>query len=70
VDAATRFALDTFDEFRQLAEGHNQLEIAIIEWIDWYNHRRLHCEIGDLPPTELESNWYRRQDLAPAAGNP
>ena len=47
-----------------------QLEIAIIEWIDWYNHRRLHSEIGDLPPTELESNWYRQQDLALVAGNP
>ena len=47
-----------------------QLEIAIIEWIDWYNHRRLHSEIGDIPPAEHETIWYRQQHLALAAGNP
>ena len=50
--------------------SRRQLEIAIIEWIDWYNHRRLHSEIGDTPPAEHEQNWYRQQDLAHAAGNP
>lgn len=34
-------------------------EIAIIEWIDWYNAVRLHGEIGDLPPAEHEADWYR-----------
>jgi len=41
-----------------------QLEIAIVEWIDWYNHRRLHGEIGDIPPDEHETLWYRQQDPA------
>ena len=50
--------------------SRRQLEIAIVEWIDWYNHRRLHSEIGDIPPVEHEQNWYRQQDLALAAGNP
>ena len=35
-----------------------------------YNHRRLHSEIGDIPPAEHETHWYRHQDLAHAAGNP
>jgi putative transposase len=47
-----------------------ELEIAVIEWIDWYNHRRLHSEIGDVPPAEHETAWYLQHDLAPAAGNP
>jgi putative transposase len=47
-----------------------QLEIAIVEWIDWYNHRRLHSEIGDIPPAEHETAWYVQQDLALRAGNP
>jgi len=47
-----------------------QLEIAIVEWIDWYNHRRLHGEIGDIPPDEHETLWYRQQDPALRAGNP
>lgn len=49
---------------------HRDLEIAIVEWIDWYNHRRLHAEIGDVPPTEHETLWYVQQDLALKAGNP
>jgi transposase InsO family protein len=31
----------------------SQLEIAIVEWIDWYNAVRLHREIGDIPPSEF-----------------
>jgi putative transposase len=45
-----------------------QLELAIIEWIDWYNASRLHGEIGDIPPLEHEANWYRHNTLALAAG--
>jgi putative transposase len=37
----------------------SQLEIAVIEWIDWYNAVRLHREIGDIPPAEHEADWYR-----------
>ena len=47
----------------------HQLELAIIEWIDWYNHRRLHSEIGDIPHAEQESNWYRQQDMVTTTGN-
>jgi putative transposase len=31
-----------------------QLELAIVEWVGWYNHRRLHGELGDIPPVEYE----------------
>jgi len=41
-----------------------QLEIAIIEWIDWYNAVRLHREIGDMPPAEHEAGWYRHNPTA------
>ena len=33
----------------------NDLEIAVAEYIDWYNHRRLHGEIGLVPPVEHET---------------
>ncbi len=42
-------------------------EIAIIEWIDWYNAVRLHGEIGDIPPAEHEADWYRHNPAASAA---
>lgn len=38
--------------------GINDLEIAVAEYIDWYNHRRLHGEIGYLPPVEKEQQHY------------
>ena len=37
----------------------SHVELATAEWIDWYNHRRLHGEIGHIPPVEYEANYYR-----------
>jgi putative transposase len=31
-----------------------------MEYLDWYNHRRLHGEIGMIPPAELEATYYRQ----------
>ena len=42
----------------------DDLEIAVAEYIDWFNHRRLHGEIGLVPPVEFEEEHYR-QDPAP-----
>ena len=38
----------------------DHLELAILEWVDWFNHRRLHREIGDLPPAEYEEAHHRQ----------
>ncbi len=35
-----------------------QVELATAEWVDWYNHRRLHSAIGNRPPAEHESMFY------------
>lgn len=37
---------------------HEQLEFATLEWIDWWNNRRLHSSIGDVPPAEAEEVYY------------
>ena len=37
----------------------DDLEIAVAEYIDWFNHRRLHGEIGLVPPVEFEDEHYR-----------
>jgi putative transposase len=42
------------------------LETATINWIYWYNEKRLHGEIGDIPPVELEARWYTHNQPAPA----
>jgi putative transposase len=35
--------------------GLNDLEMATVEYIDWYNNRRLHGELGHVPPAEHEA---------------
>jgi putative transposase len=34
------------------------VEIATLEWVDWFNHRRLYEHCGDVPPVELEAFHY------------
>ncbi|NKY97060.1 integrase core domain-containing protein [Nocardiopsis alborubida] len=38
----------------------DEVEIAVAEYVDWFNHRRLHGEIGLVPPTEFEDDFYQR----------
>jgi putative transposase len=38
--------------------GLDDLEFATLEWVDWFNNRRLHGAIGDIPPAEYETNCY------------
>jgi putative transposase len=38
-----------------------QLELAIVEWVAWFNTERLHESLGDIPPAEFEA-LYARQD--------
>ena len=35
--------------------GIDDLEIAVVEYIDWFNQRRLHGELGHVPPAEYEA---------------
>jgi putative transposase len=42
----------------------DDLEIAVAEYIDWFNHRRLRGEIGLIPPIELEDRHYRHNPVA------
>ncbi len=41
------------------------VEIAVAEYVDWYNHRRLHGEIGHLPPAEFEAaHWASHEPVS------
>ena len=37
------------------------VEYATLEWVDWFNHRRLLEPIGHVPPAEFEEAYYRQQ---------
>ncbi|MFO1144998.1 MAG: IS3 family transposase, partial [Amaricoccus sp.] len=34
------------------------VEIAALEWVDWFNTRRLLEPIGHIPPAEAEDRYY------------
>jgi len=34
------------------------VEFATLEWVDWFNHRRLLEPIGSIPPAEAEARYY------------
>jgi putative transposase len=41
------------------------VEYATLDWVDWYNNRRLLEPIGNMPPAEAETRYYAQ--LEPAA---
>jgi putative transposase len=38
------------------------VEMATLEWVDWFNNRRLLEPIGNIPPAEAEANYYAQID--------
>jgi putative transposase len=44
----------------------DQVEFATANWVQWWNQKRLHGAIGDMPPAEFEAIYYR-QHAAPKA---
>ena len=44
------------------------VEFATLEWVDWFNARRLLEPVGNVPPAEAEMRYYaEREALAQAA---
>jgi putative transposase len=43
-------------------KGLDEVEYATLEWVDWFNHRRLLEPIGYVPPAEFEAAYHQRED--------
>ena len=43
------------------------VEYATLEWVDWFNHRRLLEPIGNIPPAEAEEQYYAMTEQRPMA---
>ena len=48
--------------------GLDDLELATLEWVDWWNHRRLLEPIGWIPPAEGEASFYSQEVPATETG--
>lgn len=46
---------------RQSWQSPQAVEMATLTWVDWFNNHRLLGSIGNIPPAEAESNYYRRK---------
>ena len=67
--AETIFGLFKTEVIRRNGPWRNieEVEFATLEWVDWFNNRRLLEPIGNIPPAELEAMYYARQG-SPAVG--
>jgi transposase InsO family protein len=45
---------------RRSWQSRETVELATLEWVDWFNHRRLLEPIGNMPPAEAEALYYRQ----------
>ncbi|MQA74695.1 MAG: transposase [Solirubrobacterales bacterium] len=43
-------------------QTRSQLELAVVEYIAWFNNDRLHESLGDIPPAEFEQLYAAQQD--------
>jgi putative transposase len=43
----------------------DELELATLSWVHWFNEQRLHGHCDDVPPAEFEAAFYAAQQAAP-----
>ena len=55
--AETIFGLYKTELIRRNGPWRNleEVEFATLEWVDWFNNRRLFGPIGNIPPAEFEA---------------
>ncbi len=46
---------------RKSWRNREQVELATLDWVHWFNHQRLLGPIGYIPPAEAEAAYYRQQ---------
>jgi len=50
--------------------SRSQLELAVVEYLSWFNHSRLHESLGDIPPVEYEQRHTDRSAVAASLRSP
>jgi putative transposase len=47
-------------------EDVDEVELATLSWVQWFNEQRLHSHCDDVPPAEYEAAFYADQQADPA----
>lgn len=42
----------------------DHVEVATAEWVQWWNHKRIHTSVDNMPPAEYEELYYRKVEEA------
>jgi putative transposase len=45
----------------------DDVEYTTMQWIDWYDTRRVHSQLNYIPPDEYEANYYAHIQASPPA---
>jgi putative transposase len=53
-----------FIRWRGPWRGVDNVELATLAWVDWFNRRCLHGACGDVPPAQFEANYFRQHAAA------
>ena len=61
-DRSTAEALEKVIERRGPWRSYDAVEYATLEWVDWFNRRRLLEPLGHVPPIEFEAAYYRHHE--------
>ena len=52
------YKTEVIDYFKHEWEGVNDVALATLDWVHWYNHERLHSKNGYLSPIDAENIYY------------
>jgi putative transposase len=56
-------------DFEKGWEGVDDVMIATMEWVSWYNGERIHSYCGDIAPEKFEELYYKAQESAKLASS-
>jgi len=41
----------------------DSIEYAVLQWVNWFNNRRISEPLGDTPPVEFERAYYNESEV-------
>ncbi len=48
--------------------GVDDVELATLGWVHWFNQERLHGTLNDIPPAEFEAAYHHHQETSQPVG--